>query len=98
LISVLVGGEWSASSTGRFTPEERAPGTHRIGGWVGPRACLDDVEKRKFLTMPELELLLLYVQPVASRYTNCAIPALYNIEFLDIIHRLAFKNREIGNV
>jgi hypothetical protein len=26
------------------------------GGWVGPRAGLDDVEKRKFLTLPELEL------------------------------------------
>jgi hypothetical protein len=23
------------------------PGTHRSGGWVGPRAGLDDVEKRK---------------------------------------------------
>jgi hypothetical protein len=36
--------------------EERAPGTHWIGGWVGPRAGLDDVEKRKFLTLPGLEL------------------------------------------
>jgi hypothetical protein len=24
-------GEWSASRPGRFTPRERAPGTHRIG-------------------------------------------------------------------
>jgi hypothetical protein len=40
-------GEWSASRPGRFTPEKRAPGTHRIGGWMGPRADLDDVEKRK---------------------------------------------------
>jgi hypothetical protein len=24
-----------------FTPGERAPGTHCIGGWVGPRAGLD---------------------------------------------------------
>jgi hypothetical protein len=30
--------------------------THWIGGWVGPRAGLDDVEKRKFLTLPGLEL------------------------------------------
>jgi hypothetical protein len=43
----------------RFTPGERAPGTHWIGGWVGPRAGLDDVEKRKFLTLPGLELRLL---------------------------------------
>jgi hypothetical protein len=45
LTSALVGGEWSNSLPGRFTPEESAPGTHCIGGWVGPRASLDDVEK-----------------------------------------------------
>jgi hypothetical protein len=32
------------------------PGTHWIGGWVDLRAGLDDVEKRKFLTLPGLEL------------------------------------------
>jgi hypothetical protein len=37
-------------------PGERATGTHWIGGWVGPRAGLDAVEKRKFLTLPGLEL------------------------------------------
>jgi hypothetical protein len=26
-------------------PQERAPGTHLIGGWVDPRAGLDDMEK-----------------------------------------------------
>jgi len=31
----------------RFTLRERAPGTHWIGGWVGPRAVLDAVVKRK---------------------------------------------------
>jgi hypothetical protein len=46
LTSALVGGECSASRSGRFIPGERAPGTHWIGGWVGPRAGLDDVEKR----------------------------------------------------
>jgi hypothetical protein len=56
LTSALAGGEWSVSRPGRFTPGERAPGTHWIGGWVGHRAGLDDVEKRKFLTLPGLEL------------------------------------------
>jgi hypothetical protein len=56
LTSALAGGEWSASRPGRFTPEETAPGTHWIGGWVDPRAGLDDVEKRKFLTLPGLDL------------------------------------------
>jgi hypothetical protein len=45
LTSALTGGEWSDSRPGRFTPGERAPGTHWIGGWVDPRASLDDVEK-----------------------------------------------------
>jgi hypothetical protein len=44
LTKVLVGGERSASRISRFTPGERAPGTHLIGGWVGPRAGMD-VEK-----------------------------------------------------
>jgi hypothetical protein len=52
----LVRDEWSASRPGRFTPRERAPGTHWIGGYVGPRAGLDDMEKRKFLTQSGLEL------------------------------------------
>jgi hypothetical protein len=55
LASALTGGEWSASRPCRFTPGERAPGTHWIGGgWVDLRAGLDDVEKRKFLTLPRL--------------------------------------------
>jgi hypothetical protein len=42
------------SSVVSFTPRqlylrERAPGTHWIGGWVGPTARLDVMEKRKYL-------------------------------------------------
>jgi hypothetical protein len=59
LTSALVGGEWSVSCSSRFTPGERTPCTHRIGGLVGPRTGLNDVEYRKFLTLPELELRLL---------------------------------------
>jgi hypothetical protein len=40
-------GEWSASSPSRFTSEVRNPGTHFIGFWVGRRASLDAVAKRK---------------------------------------------------
>jgi hypothetical protein len=56
LTLVLVGGEWSASRLGHFTPGERTPGIHWTGGLVGPRAGLDDVEKRKFLTLSGLEI------------------------------------------
>jgi hypothetical protein len=54
--SALVGDEWSALRPSHFTLGERARSTHWIGGWVDPRAGLDDVEKRKFLTLPGLEL------------------------------------------
>jgi hypothetical protein len=37
-------------------PRESTPGTHWIGGWVDRRATLDDVEKRKFLTLQGLKL------------------------------------------
>jgi hypothetical protein len=56
LTSALARGEWSASRPGRFIAGERVPGTHWIEGWVNLRAVLDDVEKRKFLTLPGLEL------------------------------------------
>jgi hypothetical protein len=52
----LAGGEWSPSRSVRFTPGEIAPGTPWIGGWVGPSAGVDYLEKRKFLTLSELEL------------------------------------------
>jgi hypothetical protein len=45
LTSALVGGEWSVSRSCCFTTGERGPGTNGIGGWVGPRAGLDDMEK-----------------------------------------------------
>jgi hypothetical protein len=52
LTSALAGSEWSAARPGRFTHREKAPGTHWVGGWVDPRAGLDDLEKRKLLTLP----------------------------------------------
>jgi hypothetical protein len=36
LTSALDGGEWLASRPGRYTPRERAPDIHWIGGWEGP--------------------------------------------------------------
>jgi hypothetical protein len=61
LTSALVGGEWSASRPGRFTP-----GTHWLGGWMGPRADLDDNLAPTGTRTPDP----LVIQPVASRYTD----------------------------
>jgi hypothetical protein len=55
-ISAQAGSEWSASRPSRFTPGERAPGTHWIGYWVGSCVDLDAVEKRKILYCLELKL------------------------------------------
>jgi hypothetical protein len=72
----LVGGEWSASRIGHFTPSERAPGTHWIGGWVGPRAILDTVVKRKSPSpRRESNSRTPILQPVTQRYTDWAIKA-----------------------
>jgi hypothetical protein len=60
---------------GRFLPGERAPDTHWIGDLVGPRAGLDDVEKRKFLTLLGLELRPLGRPACSQSLTDYAIPA-----------------------
>jgi hypothetical protein len=52
--SALVKGESSVSRPCNFYPRERATGIHWIGGCVKPRAGLNAVEKRKFLTLPGL--------------------------------------------
>jgi hypothetical protein len=47
LTSPLDGGEWLTPRLGPFNPGVRAPGTHWIGGWVGPSVGMDVVAKRK---------------------------------------------------
>jgi hypothetical protein len=42
--SALDGVEWSASRSDRFTPAEKPAYTLWLGGWVGLRSGLDDVE------------------------------------------------------
>jgi hypothetical protein len=61
--SALVGGEWSASHPCRIILGERAAGTHQIRVRMESKSGLDNPEKRKFLTLPGLEL----VQSVGSR-------------------------------
>ena len=58
-----VGGQRHAPAA---LPLGKRPGTHCIGGWVGPRAGLEGV--RKILPLREFDPLT--VQPVASRYID----------------------------
>jgi hypothetical protein len=73
LTSALGGGDGSARPS-RFIPKERTPGTHWIGGWVGPRAILNAVVKRK-IPSPHRESnpRTPIVQPVAQGYTDWGI-------------------------
>jgi hypothetical protein len=66
LTLALVGCKWSTSRSGRFISGDRALSTHRIGGWVDPRAGLDDdsLPHRDSNSDPSV------VQPVTSRYTD----------------------------
>jgi hypothetical protein len=60
LTSELDAGELSAVRPDRFTAEESALGTQPIGGFVGPRAGLDVIEKIRYLfSLPGIESLLL---------------------------------------
>jgi hypothetical protein len=97
LTLALVGGVCSASGPCRFTPGERSPGTHWIGGWVDLRAGLNKVEKRKFLTLPGFELRL-FGRPARSRslyrLNNFAFftsPAIYKLK------NVKDKNQSIVN-
>jgi hypothetical protein len=46
---------------GSFTQRGRAPITHSIRSWEGPRAVLDTVVKRKIPSMKKYILFALYV-------------------------------------
>jgi hypothetical protein len=95
LTSALDGGEWSASRPGRFTPRERAPGTHWIGGWLGPRAGLDTVVNRK-IPSPRRESnpRTPIVQHVAQRYTDWRDVEVPN--FISQIGVISWQRKEIA--
>jgi hypothetical protein len=50
------GTRWGERSASRFSPGERAPGTHCTGGWVGLRAGLDTEVRGKIISpLPGIE-------------------------------------------
>jgi hypothetical protein len=76
LTSALVEGEWSASRPDRFNPRERASVTHWIGGWLGPRTGLADVEIRKTCSYRNSNSDPSTAQPIARRDIDCSMTAL----------------------
>jgi hypothetical protein len=75
----LVRGEWWAARPGRFTHGERAPGTHRVGGWVDPEPVWMTWRRENSWPYRKLNSDPSVVQPVASRYTDCTIPTPQNM-------------------
>jgi hypothetical protein len=63
-----VGGQRHAPAA--LPPPPDRPGTHCVGGWVGPRAGLDGCGKSR----PPPGFDPRTVQPVASRYTDYPVP------------------------
>ena len=70
-----VGGQCHALAA---LPQEKRPGAHCTGGWVGPKAGLRGCEKPR----PPPGFDPRTVQPVASRYIEYAIPIHPSICFI----------------
>ena len=62
---------WVVNATPRPFYSRKRPGTHCIRGWVGPKAGLDEYG----ISRPPPGFDPYTVQPIASRYTDWAIPA-----------------------
>jgi hypothetical protein len=69
ITSALDGGGWSTPSPDHFTPG-KGRGAHCIRGSLSPRVGLDGCGKARL--PPGFDLRT--VQPVESRYIDCAIP------------------------
>jgi hypothetical protein len=73
MASAIERGEWG---------QVHGPGTHWIGGWVGPRAGLDDVERRRilqrqgFVPRPVDLLTQLHSKRTSSRETPTPTPSI----------------------
>jgi len=59
-----------------FTPRERAPNSHFIGGWVAPRASMDVVVRRKIPKKLNTKL---------KSVTKCQMHGTWNVLSLNIL-------------
>jgi hypothetical protein len=72
-------------------PRKKSTSTQSIGGWVDPRAGLDVVMKGKIFLLPGI--LTPFIQPVACRYTDWAIPAQFLHPTIPIFSRISTFKR-----
>jgi hypothetical protein len=92
----LDGGEWSASCPGRFTPRERAPDTHWIGGGLGPRIVLDGVMRQIPSSPEESNPRTLIVQPVVQSYIRRIISEIEAIAFSETLINISQITQRIN--
>jgi hypothetical protein len=76
-------------------PGKEPPATHWIGDWMDPLAGLDDMEKRKFLTLPGLEFRPLSRPALSQSLYQLRYPAPYQMEGPVII--LTLRSEESSN-
>jgi hypothetical protein len=79
-----------------LNPRGKSPRYHWIRGWVDPRAGLDDVEKRKFLTLPGIEIRPPGLAAVASRYTDWAIPGIIEDVSITVVTKASHRTLAWG--
>jgi hypothetical protein len=84
---------WVVNATPRSSYPQERPGTHRIGGWMGPRAGLEKCGKSR--SPPGFDPRT--IQPAARRYTDYAIPAHYpaSVLFVSSANSLVYYNRYV---
>jgi len=70
----------------------KSPGIHWIGGWVGPRASLDTVAKKKFLTCWESNP----GHPAAHSWVTLLIERDWATQASEHVYRNVNKNRLIS--
>jgi hypothetical protein len=89
---------WSVSRSGRFTPRERAPGTHWVGGWVGPKTGLDAV---KICRVPPTHILDSNSrnnrprEPAANTFSNAHL-SLPSALFNDVLSTANYRASDVG--
>jgi hypothetical protein len=86
---------------GHFTPRERAPGIHSIGGWVGSRASLDTVSKREILN-PRREsnpgcpaCSRLATTPTEPSHSVCPFSPTLSLRALELCQTIVSFNHQI---
>jgi len=91
LTSTLDGGKWSTSRHGCFTHRERAPGANFIGGWVGLRAGLDAVVKRKKFSASAGTRTPYHIARSPALHRGGKTPRIFNVTRLKWVLSLAFR-------